>query len=335
MPETLAQRTLEEAAGLIERSLAALSSVIVGQKEAIRVAFYGFVWGGHVLVEALPGTGKTLFCRALAMLAGLIFKRVQCTPDLLPADVTGTDVLGPDGTISFREGPVFANVLLVDEINRASPRTQAALLEAMQERAVTYGGVRRTLPEPFFVTATQNPVEMEGTYPLPEAQLDRFAYRVVFAPSSISELNEIVNLTLVRDEPELPQVMTPEDALRLRESAQRVLVPAAVKQYAVRLVAAFDPRRALEGSEPLAIEGVERYLRYGVSVRAAQSMIRGARLRALGEGRAACGFDDIRAVAPSALGHRVVLGIEALSAGVEAQELVEKVLDALKPAQEV
>lgn len=322
------EKGLTVAAEQLERALAALYGAIVGQKEAIRVAFYGFVWGGHVLVEALPGTGKTLFCRALATLSGLSFKRVQCTPDLLPADVTGTDVLGPDGSVAFREGPVFANVLLVDEINRASPRTQSALLEAMQEHAVTYSGVRRALPEPFFVAATQNPIEMEGTYPLPEAQLDRFAYRVIFAPSSVDELVSIVDLTLVRGEPELRAVMTREDLLALREAAQRVLVPQPVKEYAARLVAAFEPAQT-------AIDLVKRFVRYGVSVRAAQAMLRGARVHALGQGRAACGFEDVRAVAHAALGHRVALGIEALSAGIEARQVLDEVLGAVPAAAEV
>lgn len=328
MPDELDAGTLENAAGLAGRALNALGKVIVGQMEPVRVAFYGFVWGGHVLVEALPGTGKTLFCRMLAAISGLSFNRVQCTPDLLPADITGTDVLGPDGGVSFKEGPVFTNILLVDEVNRASPRTQAALLEAMQERAVTWGGQRRVLKEPFFVAATQNPVEMEGTYPLPEAELDRFAYRVAFKPSSIDDLVRIIDLTLEADEPRTGSVLSPEELLGLRNAALRVVVPGPVKEYAARLVAEFDPERS-------SLEEVKRYVRYGVSVRAAQSMIRGARVKALGEGRASCGFEDVKFLAPYALSHRVVLGIEALSAGLEAGEVVDKVLRTCTAAEEV
>ena len=306
-----------------------LDEIVVGESVAKRILVTGLLTGGHVLVEALPGTGKTLLCRALAGALGGSFGRVQCTPDLLPTDVTGGDILTHDGQVKFREGPVFSNILLVDEINRTGPKTQSALLEAMQERKVTYGGRTYPLPDPFLVIATQNPIEMEGTYPLPEAQLDRFAYRVSMGGLNLDDYKAILKMTAsVSQESETAPVISIDNALSLIKIAEAISVPEEVMAYSARLVMACDPARS-------PVKEVRENVRFGVSIRAAQSMIRGARVAAFLDGRPAAGFEDIRDMASFAVPHRIALNFSALAAGKTQAGVLEAVLKSVAPAEDV
>jgi len=302
---------------------------IIGQREIVRSLLMAVICGGNVLLEGVPGLGKTRLVRTLSHVLDLSFGRIQFTPDLMPADVTGTNIIVQKEGVSefsFQPGPVFASIVLADEINRATPKTQSALLEAMQEHTVTVGGVTRPLPSPYFVLATQNPIEQEGTYPLPEAQLDRFLLKLLVAFPSLEELHGIVDLTVTKAEEAAQTVATGGDVLRMREIARQVPVAHAVQDYALRLVLATHPE--IESSPAV----TQRNARFGASPRAAQALISVARVRALMEGRFNVSFEDIRAIAPDVLRHRVALSFEGMADGMTADRLIEEIL-ATMPAQ--
>jgi len=297
---------------------------IVGQHEVVRHVLITLFAGGHVLLEGVPGLGKTMLIRTLAHVLDLQFARIQFTPDLMPADIVGTDILedSEDGrrTFRFQPGPVFTNLLLADEINRATPKTQSALLEAMQERTVTVANRSYTLEAPFMVLATQNPIEMEGTYPLPEAQLDRFLFKVRVGFPSADEMMEILNRTTGEAEPQVAVVAAGATVLALTTLVRQVPAASPVTDYATRLVLATHP------TDARAPERVRRYVRYGASPRAAQALILGGKVTALLAGRYNVALEDIRAVAPAALRHRVLLNFEAQAEGIDPDDVVAEVL---------
>ena len=306
---------------------AEVGKYIVGQREVVRHTLICLIAGGHALLEGVPGLGKTMLVRTLARVLDLSFARIQFTPDLMPADIVGTDILEEteDGRRGFRfqSGPVFTNLLLADEINRATPKTQSALLEAMQERTVTVANRSYPLDPPFLVLATQNPIEMEGTYPLPEAQLDRFLFKVnVLYPSS-QELVEILNRTTGETEPEVGVVADGPNVLEMGALARQVPVASPVADYAARLTVATHP------DSEAATEMVRRYVRYGSSPRGAQALILGGKVTALLAGRYNVAFDDLRAVALAALRHRILLNFEGQAEGVSADDVVEEVVRAV------
>jgi MoxR-like ATPase len=284
-----------------------LSSVLLDQERVVGEVLTAVLARGHVLLEGLPGLGKTELCKGLARLLDLPFRRVQFTPDLLPGDITGTYVLEGEARrdLRFRPGPLFASVVLADEINRASPKTQAALLEAMQERSVTVLGTTHPLPDPFFVLATQNPIELEGTYPLPEAQLDRFLFRVKVPPVGAATLARLITERVRGATPPLTPLLDAKGLNALFALVDRVHLPAAVASFIGRLLESSDPR------SPSAPEQVKRCVRYGASPRAALAIAQAARALALLEGKPNVGFDQVRAVALPALNHRLVLSYEA------------------------
>jgi MoxR-like ATPase len=311
----------KELALAIEQELARL---IVGQRELVRSVLVALVAGGHVLLEGQPGLGKTVLVRSLGQVLELGFARVQFTPDLMPADVTGTHIVTEDEggrrRFEFQAGPLFTNLLLADEINRATPKTQSALLEAMQERQVTVGERTRLLPRPFFVLATQNPIELEGTYPLPEAQLDRFFFKLLVPFPGAGELAEIARRTTGTAEAELEPVASGEDLTDMSRLAREVPVAEPVMERAVRILLATHPE------QPDAPEDVRRYVRWGASPRGLQTLILAGRIRALLEGRFNLALEDLEAVAAPALRHRVFLNFEADAAGVDSDRVVGAVI---------
>jgi MoxR-like ATPase len=313
-----------EDAHLRLRSLCqALERIIVGQEAVIEHLIIACVAGGHVLLEGLPGLGKTQLVKALTGLLGLTSGRIQCTPDLMPADITGGEMLSPGmGAIVFRRGPVFTQVLLVDEINRATPRTQAALLEAMQERQVTCAGETHRLPEPFIVIATQNPIELEGTFPLPEAQLDRFLFKLRVSYPSAGALRALLEVSL-DEEPSaaLRALLEPHALPELGALCRTVLVSEECKRAAVALVLATQPGGAGAGSL------AQRHLRYGASPRALQSLVRAARVHAVLAGRAHLDVEDLAAVALPVLRHRVLLQLDSELEGLEVDGLLRELLE--------
>jgi MoxR-like ATPase len=302
---------------------AAIGRVIVGQEEVIHQVITALLAGGHVLLEGVPGLGKTALVRAVGRVTGLSFRRVQFTPDLMPADITGTMVFKEGGqeAFHFEAGPIFANIVLADEINRATPKTQSALLEAMQEGTVTTGGVSRPLPRPFFVLATQNPLEMEGTYPLPEAQLDRFLFKVLVPMPGEGELAAIAALTTGAIAAEASPILQPGELEAWQQQVRRVVAVEDVISYAVRLVLATRPENTA------APEMVRRLVRFGAGPRAVQALVLGARAEALRTGRPYAGYDDVRRVALPALRHRVLLNYEALAEGISGDAIVATVLE--------
>jgi MoxR-like ATPase len=299
---------------------------IVGQHEVVRQVLMALFAGGHVLLEGVPGLGKTLLVRTLSEVLSLRFSRIQFTPDLMPADIIGTTIVSEDldgrRALRFQAGPIFANLVLADEINRATPKTQSALLEAMQEQTVSAGDATRPLPRPFFVLATQNPLEMEGTYPLPEAQLDRFMFKVLVPFPRADELQDILHRTM-RPIPAdaAPQTVAgAEDVQRMLRVAREVTVAPHLATYAVRLVLATHPK------DSTAPPSVRQYVRHGASPRGLQALVAGAQVRALLEQRFNVARDDLQAVAPAALRHRLIVGFEAQADNVSADRIIDDVL---------
>jgi MoxR-like ATPase len=304
-----------------------VATVMVGQTDVVRDVLICLIAGGHALLEGVPGLGKTMLVRTLAESLDLYFSRIQFTPDLMPADITGTNILveDPQGgrQFAFQPGPVFANLLLADEINRATPKTQSALLEAMAEKTVTVANQIHSLQEPFFVLATQNPLEMEGTYPLPEAQLDRFFFKLVVPYPSGEDLTEIVRRTTA---PAMPEAMKVADGAVIRQMgllSRQVPIASSVTDYVVRMTLATHPENAE------APDVVRRYVRYGVSPRGAQAIVLGSKIRALIEGRLNVAYDDVRAVAAPALRHRLILNFDAESSGVTADDVLGQLIASL------
>ena len=305
---------------------AEIAKSVVGHDDIVSGVLTGLFVGGHVLLEGVPGLGKTLLVRTLAEALELEFRRIQFTPDLMPADITGTEVVREaEGRIQFEfeRGPVFTQILLADEINRATPKTQSALLEAMQERSVTVGGHTYVLEKPFFVMATQNPIEQEGVYPLPEAQLDRFLFKLLVGYSGRSELGEILNRTTAGAEAAIDAVIDAERILEHQALVRRVAIAPHVQDYAVRVVLSTHP-----GGE-FATPTVSQFVRVGASPRAAQALVLGAKCGALVDGRAHVAVDDIKAIAKAALRHRLSLNFEGEAEGMTTDMVVENLVETL------
>jgi len=325
--ELLKPEELKPAATLASEILADLDRILLGRSELHRLVMAGILSRGHILLEGVPGVGKTALVKALGDLLALEFNRVQFTPDLMPGDILGTNILQETSPghreMVFQKGPVFTNLLLADEINRASPKTQSALLEAMQERHVTLLGTTRALPDPFFVLASQNPIELEGTYPLPEAQLDRFLFKLDVGSADIDVLEQIVS-TRRRGEPPQPKRQITHDELRsLFTVVDRVFLPKSVARYIARLVAATHP----ESAE--ATDDVRQYVAYGASPRAAIALAEAGRAEAFLSGRPTVGFDDVQTVASAVLNHRVLLNYKARLDGVKSATVVTRLLETL------
>ncbi len=322
MSEDLTIEQFRQTAGAI---LSELRKVIVGQEALTHDLLVTLLAGGNALLEGVPGLGKTLLVRTLAEIIDCSFSRIQFTPDLMPADIVGTMIITLDESgrrgFRFERGPIFANLVLADEINRAAPRTQSALLEAMQEGRVTVAGETHQLAQPFFVLATQNPIEMEGTYPLPEAQLDRFLYQVNVPYPSENELIEIARRTTGAQVPHGAVVTDGDSLLRMRQLARQVPVADQVYRYAARLVRATHP------DDPAALAITRRHLRVGASPRGVQALIWAGKVEALLYNRKAVAIDDIRRVAYSALRHRLILNFEALAEGIQPDELLAEILN--------
>ena len=312
-----------ERAAEIKREIA---KEIIGQEAVVDQLLTVMIAGGNALLEGVPGLGKTRLVRTLSQVFDMPFSRIQFTPDLMPADITGTNIIVKTengNEFRFREGPLFASIVLADEINRATPKTQAALLEAMQEHSVTVAGETHVLAEPYFVLATQNPMEQEGTYPLPEAQLDRFMLKIMVDFPSLEELGQIVGLTTVPQTEHAQKVADAKTLLEMRAVAQEVPIAQAVRDFALRLVLATHPE--IESSP----ENVRRFVRFGASPRAAQAIIAAARVRALMAGRYNVAYEDIEALAPACLRHRIALSFEGMAEGETAEGVIAGLLKTL------
>jgi MoxR-like ATPase len=325
----------ENAAWVKERVCALrreIGRAIVGHERIVEDVLLCLFCGGHALLEGVPGLGKTTLIKSLGQVLEVATSRIQFTPDLMPADIIGTNVLvqeerqastagaGTRRVVRFQKGPVFANIVLADEINRATPKTQSALLEAMQEQTVTVGRTTYALDSPFIVLATQNPIEMEGTYPLPEAQLDRFFFKLAFEYPSAEEISAIIDRTTAGAEIALTRVMDADGVSRIKGLVREVPIAAHVKDYAIRLALATRP------GTPMATELVTRYVRYGASPRGPQSLVLAAKARALCDGRLNASYEDLRAVSRQALRHRVLLNFEGEAEGITAEQIVDDVL---------
>jgi MoxR-like ATPase len=317
----------EEFRSAYQRVKSEIGKVIVGHDEIVHGVLTCLFIGGHALLEGVPGLGKTLLVRTLADALDLDFNRIQFTPDLMPADIIGTNVVMemPDGKriFEFQRGPIFSQIVLADEINRATPKTQSALLEAMQEHSVTVGGVVHRLKEPFFVMATQNPIEQEGTYPLPEAQLDRFLFKLIVGYSTRAELGVILDRTTRGEQPRAERVIDGETLMKMQALVREVIVAPHVQDYAIRLALATHPQG------PHAAEATNQYIRWGSSPRGVQTLVLAAKVRALLEARYNVSFEDLRRVYLPSLRHRVLLNFEAQAEGVDPDDVLLKVLDAV------
>ena len=325
--------SFDEAQRLASRLRAELGRAIVGQDAVVQEILTAFFAGGHCLLRGVPGLAKTLLIKTLAQAVHLKFNRIQFTPDLMPSDIIGTEVIDEDRATGRREirfirGPVFANVILADEINRTPPKTQAALLEAMQEYQITVNGVRYELERPLFVLATQNPIEQEGTYPLPEAQLDRFMFNVVIDYPTAKEEHRILTATTGSDEPVITPVASADDIEAMRHLVRDIPAASNVIDYALRLVRASRPAGAAEDGVP---PQVRQWVKWGAGPRAGQALVLGAKARALVDGRSVAAPEDVRAVALPVLRHRILVNFQAEADGVEPDQIVSHLLDAISP----
>jgi len=316
---------LIDTVGAIEKEI---SKHMVGQKDLIRQVLICILAGGNVLLEGVPGLGKTRLVKTLGKVMDLQFSRIQFTPDLMPADVVGTNIITKSGdeggTFKFQKGPIFSNIVLADEINRATPKTQSALLEAMQEQTVTVGNSTYEMPQPFFVLATQNPIEMEGTYPLPEAQMDRFLFKLNVPFPTLDELMGIVTMTTGKEEQTLEKVTNGQQILEMRNIAKEIPIAKPVQEFAIKLVLATHPES--EFAPAIA----RKYIRFGASPRGAQAIINTARIRAILEGRYNVAFEDIKYVAYPALRHRFFLNFEGVSDGITTDYMITELIKALE-----
>ncbi|MDD4494124.1 MAG: MoxR family ATPase [Eubacteriales bacterium] len=307
---------------------AEISRHMIGQKKLIRQVVIAVLAGGNALLEGVPGLGKTRLVRTIGMVLDMKFSRIQFTPDLMPADIVGTNIFNRneagEGSFRFQQGPIFSNIVLADEINRATPKTQSAMLEAMQEQTVTVGVNTYKLPQPYFVLATQNPLEMEGTYPLPEAQLDRFMFKLNVEFPKAEELKEIVNMTTAGAEEELNKVSNSDEILKMREVSKRIPIADPVMDYAISLVMATHPK----GDASEALKQVKKYVRYGSSPRGAQALINSSRINALLEGRYNVSYDDVNEMAYPSLRHRIFMNFEGVSEGVTPDIIIDKLIKA-------
>jgi MoxR-like ATPase len=320
---------VEKATEELRRKYAAvreqIAKAIVGHDEVVDTVLTALFVGGHVLIEGVPGLGKTYLVRTLAEAVHLDFSRIQFTPDLMPADIIGTTVIHDDQTsgkrvFEFQKGPLFGQIILADEINRATPKTQSAMLEAMQEHSVTVGGTRHVLDEPFFVMATQNPIEQEGTYPLPEAQLDRFMFKAVVHYSNKEELKAIVERTTTGYKPDIQAVMTGQEIVGTQKLVRRIVMAPHVQDYAIRMAMASHP------NGPYAVEATNKYVRWGVSPRAVQTLTLGAKLNALLDGRFNTSFSDVQRVYLPAMRHRVLLNFEGEAEGISTDDVLAEIV---------
>jgi MoxR-like ATPase len=311
-----------------EKAREEIGRVIVGQTHVVEATLTALICGGNVLLEGVPGLGKTELVKAMSQVLELDFRRIQFTPDLMPADIVGTNVMTTDDQgryqLEFREGPIFTQLLLADEINRATPKTQSALLETMQEGTVTTGGTMHTLKQPFFVLATQNPIEQEGTFPLPEAQLDRFMFKVVVPFLNREEMNDVVSRTILKRPVELSKLLDSESIMKLREILDKVVVADPIRDYAVRLVLSTHPNSEFSTPE------INQFVRWGASPRAAQALIRAGRVHALSVGRPHVAHEDIRYFAPQVLQHRMLLNYDGQAENIQVTDLLAGCLQNLK-----
>ena len=325
-----AKEKLDDLLFHVDKLRTSIKEVIVGHGDIVDGVITCLLAGSHALLEGVPGLGKTMLVRTLSEAVALPFSRIQFTPDLMPADIIGTTVVEETSSggqrFEFRKGPVFSPVVLADEINRATPKTQSALLEAMQEHRVTVGGTTHELGQPYFVLATQNPLEMEGTYPLPEAQLDRFFFKLKVPFPSREELHEIINRTTFETMPRASEVLGRDDILRLKQTVRSVPVAEHVQDYVVRLLRATHPD--LEGATDM----VRRFVATGGSPRGAQAMLLAAKIRALMQGRIAASIDDVRAVAKPALRHRILLNFEGEAESITTDAVISELIEHLAEA---
>ncbi|MCT4565202.1 MAG: MoxR family ATPase [Maledivibacter sp.] len=302
-----------------------IKRAIIGQEELIEKVLIAMLCEGNVLLEGVPGLGKTQLVKTIGQVLNLDFSRIQFTPDLMPADILGTNIIVHDDNgrnkFEFQKGPVFTNILLADEINRATPKTQSAMLQCMQEKIVTAGNDTRKLDKPFFVLATQNPIEMEGTYPLPEAQMDRFLFKLNVEFPNLKDLSQIVNLTTNSEDIELKKISDRNKLLDMINMSKEIPVSEAVMEYAMKLVLYTHP----ENEE--SPDTTKKYVRFGSSPRGAQAIVKAARIKALIEGRFNVSFDDIKYVAYPALRHRIILNFEAMSDDVNSDFVIERIID--------
>lgn len=321
------EQAIKEVSEKIKRCEEEISRGIIGQKDTIRNVLIAIFAGGNVLLEGMPGMGKTQLVKTIGKVLDLNFSRIQFTPDLMPADVVGTNIVVKenDNTVfKFEKGPVFTNLLLADEINRATPKTQSALLEAMGEKTVTVGKTTYEMSKPFMVLATQNPIEQEGTYPLPEAQLDRFLFKLNVEFPSLEELKDIMDLTLSNTKLKLNNVLEGREIIILRNIIKEVKIAEPVKEYALKLILATHPE--LDSGADIA----KRYLEAGAGPRAAQGIIAGAKVRAVMEGRVNVAFEDIKELAYPVLRHRIILNFDAITEGLNEEAIISKILEDLK-----
>jgi MoxR-like ATPase len=323
----ISEKEMIEVSTKIKRCEEEIAKGIIGQKDIIRNVLVAIFADGNVLLEGMPGMGKTQLVKTIGKVLNLSFSRIQFTPDLMPADVVGTNIVVKENDktlFKFEKGPVFTNLLLADEINRATPKTQSALLEAMGEKTVTVGKTTYEMSKPFMVLATQNPIEQEGTYPLPEAQLDRFLFKLNVDFPNLQELKEIMDLTLTNNKVQFDAVLEGDEILKIREIIREIKLAEAVKEFALKLILATHPEI------PETSEFVKKYVEAGASPRAAQGIISGAKVRAVMEGRLNVSFEDIKALAYPVLRHRIILNFDAITEGLSEESIIDKILEDLK-----